>query len=117
MSSLGEEVRLRVAASQQSLMQGPVFTSSISLQTLFLGSVGVLDAAPPETAQMKCPWSPASAKGLDSPAVILEFDFWKQCVGGDLHAQILCSAKDKQHISHSPVWPCGAPSCVKLTCI
>lgn len=72
----------------------------------------MLDAVPPETAQMQCPWfgPPASAKGLDSPADILEFDFWKQCVGGDIHAQVLCIAKDKQHISYSPVWPCGAVS-------
>lgn len=117
-SSLGEEVKLGVAVSRQSFMQSLVFTSSLSLQTLCLGGVGLLDAVPPETAQMKCPWfwSPASTKGLECPAVILEFDFWKQFVRGDLHAQVLCSAEDKRDISYSPAQHCGSESCVKLTC-
>lgn len=95
MDSLGEEVRLRVAASRTSCRV--CCTSSFSLQTLFLGSVEVLDAVPPETAQIKCPWfwSPASAKGLECPAVILEFDFWNQCAWRDLHAQLFFSAEVK----------------------
>lgn len=102
MSSLGGDLRLKSGWFSAEPCAGACFYLFHLLLTLCLGAAGVLDAAPSETAQMKCPWfgSPASAKGLDSAVVILEFDFWELCVGGDLHAGVLCLAKDKQHISY-----------------